>query len=179
MTLHRYGGSTLMFLRVGPERRKIGLLKSIAHNISTHPFCEGMSSAHLPLLTEATSLIRVEADNLIFDQGEDASFFYLLETGRITLESRVAGRGTVNIQTIREGDALGWSWLFPPYRWHFSARAITRVDLIAFDASTLRCQTRKHPEFGRDLIHRVAAVMLQRLQNTRIQLLNRTVGDME
>lgn len=149
----------------------------IARNLIHHPFCEGISSLHLPLLAHAATLIRVEADNLIFDQGEEATSFYLLESGRVTLESRVAGRGSVPIQTIRGGDALGWSWLFPPYRWHFSARALTSVDMVAFDASALRRLAKEHPEFGYELIYRIAELISQRLQSTRIHLLNSTIDD--
>ncbi len=81
-------------------------------------------------------------------------------------------RGVTTVQTINAGDALGWSWLFPPYRWHFSARAVDPAELIAFGAQYLREQAKNDPVFGFDLITRVANVLLQRLQATRMKLLD-------
>ena len=75
------------------------------------------------------------------------------------------------VQTISAGEALGWSWLFPPYRWHFSARAVQLTELIAFVAQYLREQAKEDPVFGFELIKRVANVLLQRLQATRMKLL--------
>ena len=82
------------------------------------------------------------------------------------------GTGVITIQTIGTGEALGWSWLFPPYRWHFSARSIDGTDAVAFDAQALREKTEENHDFGYDIAMRIAQIMLQRLQATRMQLLD-------
>ena len=96
----------------------------------------------------------------------------LIDKGAVTLESFVPGRGETTVQTIGAGDALGWSWLFPPYLWHFSARAVEPVELVAFGAQCLRQQAKEDPVFGFELVTRVANVLLQRLQSTRKKLLD-------
>ena len=139
--------------------------------IYEHPFLEEMDPKFLPHWVEAASLVRADAQQPIFHQGQEADAFYLIEKGRVALESRVAGRRVVKIQAVRGGDALGWSWLFPPYLWHFSARALTETEMVSLNARTLRQCARAHPDFGYDLAMRVAGVMLQRLQATRLKLL--------
>jgi hypothetical protein len=84
----------------------------------------------------------------------------------------IPGKGVMTIQTLEAGEALGWSWLFPPFVWHFGARAIQPTDLVVFDARFLRQKASEDHEFGYELAMRVGNVMLQRLQATRLQLLD-------
>src|SRR5579884_3888343 len=76
------------------------------------------------------------------------------------------------IETIEAGEALGWSWLFPPYRWHFSARALQDVRAIALDGVCLRTKGAQDHDLGYELAMRVARILMERLQSTRLQLLD-------
>jgi hypothetical protein len=80
--------------------------------------------------------------------------------------------GDAVIETLDAGDVVGWSWLFPPYRTHFDARAIVATHTIAFDGACLRTKCESDPAFGYKLIKRFAAVMMDRMQATRLQLLD-------
>jgi CRP/FNR family cyclic AMP-dependent transcriptional regulator len=146
------------------------LEKPLENLLAEHPFMEGIGSRFLPLLIPAASLVEISAGDPIFHQDNPAEHLFLIQHGRVGLESTVAGRETVKIQTLRAGEAFGWSWLFPPFRWHFSARALAGTRLIVLDAVTLRHWCKVEPEFGYQLVLRVAGVMLRRLQSTRIQL---------
>jgi hypothetical protein len=86
------------------------------------------------------------------------------------LETFIPGRGTVTIQTVSSGEALGWSWLFPPYQWQFSARSVDATEIIAFNAVGLRAKAEEAPEFGRDMITRVAQLLVLRLNAARQKL---------
>ena len=92
--------------------------------------------------------------------------------GRVVLETFVPGRGALTIETLEEGDLLGWSWLFPPYRWHFDARALDLVRAVAFDGACLRGKIDDDHALGYELLDRFSPVMLERLQATRLQLLD-------
>ncbi len=140
--------------------------------IAAHPFLEDFDERYLPVLREAASLVRFEADEWIFHERETADHFYLIHEGRVALETSVLDRGTTTIQTIGTGDALGWSWLFPPFRWHFGARAIAGTVVIAFRADQLRAKAKEFPEFGYVLVLRVAEVLSQRLRAARLKLVN-------
>ncbi|HVR13489.1 MAG TPA: hypothetical protein VMS41_06900, partial [Gaiellaceae bacterium] len=69
-------------------------------------------------------------------------------------------------------EVLGWSWLFPPHRWHFDARALTAMRATAFDAACLRGKCDQDPKLGYDLMSRFAQVLIERLQWTRLRLLD-------
>jgi CRP-like cAMP-binding protein len=116
--------------------------------------------------------IRFNGSAYIFREGTEAEHFYVLRAGTVALEINAAERGSVTIETIGAGDVLGWSWLFPPYTWHFSARALEPVHAVAIGAEALRAQCETDHDFGYELMRRFAAVFLERLQATRLRLLD-------
>ncbi len=109
---------------------------------------------------------------LIFREGDPANRFYLIHKGKVALESYVRERGTVLIQNIGSGDLLGWSWLFPPYYWHFDARAVEPVEAVFFYGTPLRDECEADHDFGYELLKRMTEVIIKRLQGTRRQLLD-------
>ncbi len=125
---------------------------------------------YFPLLNERAALVKFGVNEPIFHAGIDADFFYLISTGRVSLETFVPGQGAVTIETLVAGQGLGWSWLFPPYRWHFSAHSIELTEAVAFSAQGLRREAEKNHDFGYELTRRVSQVLLQRLQATRLNL---------
>lgn len=124
----------------------------------------------LPLLSDAAAIQTYGVGDLIFHERQTAEHFYLLHRGQVVLETFIPGRGTVTVQTVAGGEALGWSWLFPPYQWQFSARSVDATEVIAFHAAGLRAKADEAPDFGRDLITRVAQLLVFRLNATRQKL---------
>ena len=138
--------------------------------VTEHPFLAGLNPRYRHLFTESASLLRCGVQQEIFHEGADADHFYLIHTGRVSLETFIPGKGLVTVQTLGPHEALGWSWLFPPYRWHFTARAIEPCEIVAFGAVSLRDKAEENHDFGYDLMRRVSQVMLERLQATRRKL---------
>jgi CRP/FNR family transcriptional regulator, cyclic AMP receptor protein len=125
------------------------------------------------------SLIAGCAQNRVFEEGEylmregdDADAFYVIRTGQVAMEIFVPQRGPVVIETIDEGDLLGWSWLMPPYRCHLDARAVDTVHTVAFDAVCLRGKADEDPALGYELLKRFIPVIVERLQATRVRILD-------
>ena len=108
----------------------------------------------------------------LFDEGGPAGYCWLIRHGRVALDTAVPGRGHVVVQTLGPGDLLGWSWLVPPYRWMFDARATDETSAIAFDAACLRETCEADPGVGYALLQRVVTVMSDRLRSARIRLLD-------
>jgi CRP/FNR family transcriptional regulator, cyclic AMP receptor protein len=108
----------------------------------------------------------------ILREGDPADEFYLLEQGRVSLEVHEPGRQAVVFSTLGCGALLGASWLVPPYRWTFDARAIDTVRAIGIDARRLRAECEADHALGYELIKRVAAALIQRLHATRLQMLD-------
>jgi CRP-like cAMP-binding protein len=99
-----------------------------------------------------------------------ANRFYLIENGTVILEAPSFDDSPVLIETLSAGDLLGWSWLFPPYRWHFDARATGPTTAIFFYGTVLREYCEKEPSLGYELFKRMSEVMIRRLQSARDKL---------
>ena len=135
-----------------------------------HPFLEGLRVEQLRVLEEFSMTINFRSGEEILSEGDPANRFYLILSGKVVVESYVAGHRHP-IQVLGTGDALGWSWLFPPYFWRFSARSVESVHALFFYATPLRQACESEPEFGYALVTRAASIMLERLQSTRKRLL--------
>src|SRR5215472_17936616 len=140
--------------------------------LAGHPFFEGFEARYMQLITGCASNVRFEAGEYIFHEDEAASHFYVVREGKVALEVFAAQRGAITIETIEAGEVLGWSWLFPPYRWHFSARALQETRAIALDGVCLRSKGETDHDLGYELAMRVARILMERLQATRLQLLD-------
>jgi CRP-like cAMP-binding protein len=138
--------------------------------IRKHPFLKELSPHHYRLLADSAMRTQFRAGDVIFQQGDPANRFYLIQAGKVAVEAWTKERGTVTIQTLTAGEVLGWSWLFPPYYWQFSGRALESTEAIFFYGTPLREECESDHEFGYELMKRVSAVMLKRLQATRRQL---------
>jgi CRP-like cAMP-binding protein len=144
-------------------------LKSV---VAEHPFTRGLDNRYIELLEGCATNVVFKPGEFIFHEGGEANQFYLIRHGKIALEVYAAERGSVPIMTVNEGEVLGWSWLFPPYRWQFDARAVELTRAIALEGQCIRQKCEQDHELGYELMKRVAQVMEQRLQATRFQLLN-------
>ncbi len=131
----------------------------------------GMNDEDVMRIVEHGELVEFASEQTLFAEGGDADAFYLIRTGVVALRV-VEGGVARRIETLHEGDALGWSWLFPPYKWHFEAVAETPVRAVAVDAAALRSEFEADPAFGYRLIARIAEVMAKRLYATRRQVVN-------
>ena len=140
--------------------------------LATQPFFQGFAPNYLQLMAHCARTVHYEAGEYIFREGEPATHFYLIRQGLVALETVAARHQPVIIETLETEEVLGWSWLFPPYRWHFSARAVKAVRAISLDGICLREKSEEDHELGYQLTKRVAQIMLERLQATRLQLLD-------
>jgi CRP/FNR family transcriptional regulator, cyclic AMP receptor protein len=132
----------------------------------------GLDGEWLNLIAGCGQNVAFAEGETLFRDGGRADTFFLLRRGRVALTMHVPGRGDVVVETQEPGDVVGWSWLFPPYRWHFDARAVEDVGAIAFDGACLRGKCDAEPVLGYELMRRFAAMMIARLQQTRFRLLD-------
>ena len=147
-------------------------VEPLSTRIALHPFLAGMNHNQLTLLTDCAVTRHFNTDQIILRDGEFANGFYLIETGKVALDS-VAGSGeSIPIQIVAAGDLLGWSWMFPPYVWLFTARAIEPTTALFFYAAILRECCEKDHSLGFELLKRISAVMVTRLQAAHQQMLS-------
>ena len=146
-------------------------LKTVSEKLISHPFLEGLRPEHVEKLAAMSCEVHFEKDQMIFREGDESSFFYLLLSGKVSLEVPSPGR-TWCIQTIGAGQELGWSSVVTPVRKQFQARCVAAGDAIAFDGARLVRACEEDFEFGYHIMRRVLSVVTERLQATRLQLLD-------
>ena len=144
----------------------------LAARISAHPFFAALTDAQLTALSEDAITETFTAGQRLFDEGGIADRFWLIEQGNIALDMRIPGRGDQIVETLGPGTVLGWSWLHPPYRWHFGAMARVATTTIAFDAASVRRRCDADPAFGYAALCSFTPVITERLQATRLRLLD-------
>jgi CRP-like cAMP-binding protein len=147
-------------------------MKSIADLLNEHTFFEGLSAEALELIAGCGTNVHFDADDHILAEGEAADFFYVIRRGRVAVEVDTPRRGPLVIETIGPGDIIGVSWLLPPYRWTFDVRAVDPTDAVALDAACLRGKCDDDPGLGYEMYKRFAGLVRDRLQATRLQLVD-------
>jgi CRP/FNR family transcriptional regulator, cyclic AMP receptor protein len=140
--------------------------------LAKHPFFESLDEHYLNIITGCASNVRFKPGDYLFREAEDAHQFFVIREGMVQLEIFMPGRGPIILETIHEGEVLGWSWLFPPYRWHYSGHATTALRAIALDGACLRGKCEADHDLGYELMKRFSHIMVDRLQATRLQLID-------
>ena len=138
--------------------------------LKEHSFFKGIDEEYLDFIAGCSSNVSFKPDEIILKEGEPADKFYLIRRGNVAIF--IAHPQNITIQTIPEGNILGWSWLVPPYQYRFSAKAINDVHAIALDGKCLRGKCEENTKLGYDLLKRIVTVLTDRLEATRLQLLN-------
>jgi len=144
----------------------------LVNDIGAFPFLKGMNDRHIRVLAGCACRIHIEKGAIIFHQGETANRFYLIEEGTIELE---AAHESVERRIVAgssgRGEVLGWSSLFRPSQWQFTARTLTETYGLFFDTSVLREHCETDPSLGFEFFKRMRKQMVTRLQSARRRLL--------
>ncbi|HEY6787982.1 MAG TPA: cyclic nucleotide-binding domain-containing protein [Trebonia sp.] len=145
-------------------------------DLAGHTFLRGMPPGRFDVLAATATGVMFPAGQRIFADGGYAGRFWLVRCGSVTLDLLVPGEGPVIVDCVGIGGLLGWSWLFPPYRWAFGAVCASPVEAFEFDAAAVRGLCAADPALGYDLTTRLSRVLAGRLQSTRIRLIARPQG---
>jgi CRP/FNR family cyclic AMP-dependent transcriptional regulator len=133
---------------------------------------QSLPAGHRETMAGCARLRTYEPGAPLLAEGEPADEFFLIRRGMVVIETDVPGRGAVPLETLGDGDLVGWSWLVPPYRSAFTARAVDRAHVIALDGACLRGKCERDPALGYDLLKVVATTFVRRLGDTRMRLLD-------
>jgi CRP-like cAMP-binding protein len=147
-------------------------METLEHILSDHAFFKDLPPPYLKIIVGCASNVKFEHGEFLFREGGDADKFYLIRHGRIALQIFTTHKGPVTLHTIGPGEVVGWSWLIAPYHWHFDAQAMEQTRAIALDGKCLRGKCEDDHSLGYELMKRFAHIMEERLQATRLQLLD-------
>ena len=148
------------------------MVETLAPILAQNPFFVGLDPAYLELLSGCASNARYNRDDYLFRADEEAEEFYIIRHGRVAIEAMVPGAGIVIVQTYEAGDVVGWSWLFPPYHWHFGGRAVELTRVLVLDGVCLRNKCEQNPNLGYEFMKRFSHKIVRSLDLTRLQLLD-------
>jgi CRP/FNR family cyclic AMP-dependent transcriptional regulator len=144
----------------------------LTRRVSALPFFAGLAPRLLQDLCAVGRPVAYLPGDRLFAEGGTANRFWLIEDGTVALDLRVPGRGDQVIETLAAGTVVGWSWLYPPYRWNFGATTRSPVQAVAFDATAVRGRCDMDPAFGYAMLRLFTPVITERLHATRLRLLD-------
>jgi len=147
-------------------------MESLEQALTQHPFLAGLDRRYARQLAGLASYKSFPAHQVIFDEGQAANEFYLVCKGKVAIETALLGCESLVVQALGPGEVLGWSWLLPPYEWHYSARAAEPTDVITLDGKALRARCEADHDLGYEMMKRFALVIVERLAATRARLLH-------
>ena len=149
----------------------MGEIKNMEAIVKDHPFFKALPPAQLKLLAGCAANVRFEPGEMITKSNEPADKFYIIREGRVAIEINPPGRGAIIIETLADGDVIGWSWMFPPFTWNLDARALEPIKAVSLDGKCLRGKMDKDHDLGYELHTRFARLMLERIRALREQLI--------
>jgi CRP/FNR family transcriptional regulator, cyclic AMP receptor protein len=148
------------------------MIHTLESVIKEHPFFQDFPEDQLSFITGCAKNVQFPEKHFIFLEGDPANEFYFIRSGAVSIEMVIPHLGPTTVQTIGEGEILGWSWVSPPYRWHFNAKTLKRTRALVFDAKCLRAKCEEDHDFGFEMLKRFANIITERLDATRLQLLD-------
>jgi CRP-like cAMP-binding protein len=147
-------------------------MRTIAELLADIPELSELDAAQRDLIAGCGTNRTYAAGELLLREGQPADTFFVIRRGAVALESSAPQHGPVVVETLHDGDLCGWSWLFGPHRNVFDARAVVTAHVIAFDGTCLRGKCDADPVLGYALMRAFANVVVERLQQTRLRLLD-------
>ncbi len=148
------------------------MIRNIAEYLAGHPFFAGLDTVSVAELAGCARNEHYRTGDYLFREGGTAEHFYVVTRGRIALELSSPGTGSQILDSAGKGEVLDWPWLIPPHRWFFDARAVEPTSVVSLNSACLRGKCDADPALCCELLHRVAQVMSQRLQATRVRLMD-------
>lgn len=145
-------------------------MSSVEDILSKHPFFHELNQSYLRELSMCASTIGFDEGEYLFHEGDPASTFYIIQEGTVAIEMADERLGNFVVETLSEGDIVGWSWLFPPYKWHFEGRAVSLVRGVVFDGKCIRDRMEKNPSMGYEMLKSFSQMIVERLEQTRKQV---------
>jgi CRP/FNR family cyclic AMP-dependent transcriptional regulator len=144
--------------------------------LTAHRFLRGLPCGQVAKLVPTACLVGLPPGRRIFEDGGNAANFWLIRSGSVALDLHIPGTGMVVVETLGMGDALGWSWLLPPYVWTLGAITVQPTEAFQFDGRAVHALCDADPELGHQLTRRFLTVAANRLQSTRTRLLDHYVS---
>ncbi|SEO44928.1 Crp/Fnr family transcriptional regulator [Aquisalimonas asiatica] len=144
----------------------------VSAQLRQQPFFADLNEATIQELSQRAATLTLSRGDVLFRQGEVSDVFYLVTSGEILIEIPAISGPALEIQRLTEGQILGWSWLIPPYKWTFQARAESDTELLTFDGAAILAHCEEDPAFGYAVLKKFSALMSERLEAARRRMMD-------
>ncbi|MEJ2742134.1 MAG: cyclic nucleotide-binding domain-containing protein [Gammaproteobacteria bacterium] len=147
-------------------------MKTVSQFVREHTLFNGMPSEQVDFIAGCGQLRRFAKGDYLAQENDAAEFFYLIIEGRVVIETHQLHGSATPLLTVNANELVNWSWLIPPYRHRFDARALTALRTVALNGTCIRKKCDIDPKLGFDLLRRLSAVIISSLHNAQFQLLD-------
>ena len=147
-------------------------MKTIKDLLGEHHFFEGLDASAIETIAGCGTNVVFKRGDLIAREGQPADYFYVIRKGRVAIDIAAPAHGQITIQTLAANDVLGFSWIVSPHQWRFDCQAVLESHAVKLDGKCLRGKCDADCVLGYALLNRFSAVLAQRLEMTRLQLLD-------
>ncbi|MFC5581131.1 cyclic nucleotide-binding domain-containing protein [Rhodanobacter terrae] len=147
-------------------------MNSLEPILKEHPFFAGFAAEHVELVAGCARNRRFETGEYLYREGEAADEFFLIRHGKVALEIVAPWQAPIVFATLGVGEIVGESWLVPPYRWMFDARAVELTRALGIDAACLRGKCEADHHLGYEMMKRFLPVFVERMHATQLQILD-------
>ena len=144
------------------------------YTLGSHPFLKDLGAKYIRKLAALAQRRTFRPGEYLWRQGDPADLLFLMQSGEVALEISIPHQGPLPFETIVGGELLGWSWLVPPYRYQFDARAVSKVEAFALDGKSVRKSCDEDQELGYQVLKRLTPLIAHRLEMARLRLLEFT-----
>jgi len=148
------------------------MIHTLEKIVREQPFFQGIEDRYVQLITGCAKNVHFAEGEFLFRVGEAADNFYLIRKGEVAVQFAIPNKGPRTVRTVGDGEVVGWSWLFAPYRWHFDAKARQSTIALAFDGKCLRMKCEEDHDLGYAIYTRFTQLVIDSLQGTLLQLLD-------
>src|SRR6056297_1449182 len=146
--------------------------KEIKRYILERTLFAGLGDAEVDVLANNACQREFGSDEVVASQGAKAESFFLIVTGSLLVEVPAISGPRLEITRLGEGEIFGWSWLIPPYEWHFHARAAEPTVVLEFDGKELLRHCETNPAFGYPVLRRFSELMARRLDSAQRKMMD-------
>jgi CRP/FNR family transcriptional regulator, cyclic AMP receptor protein len=147
-------------------------MKSLESILASHPFFDNLEAEYMTLITGCASNVRFDRGEFVYRRGDEANSFYILREGKVALEMCPPAKKPITVQTVTDGDILGWAWIVPPYQCLFDAQAVEMTRAIVIDGKCLRNKCLEDHTLGYELLSRLLPIIGKSMEATQLQLLD-------
>ena len=136
-----------------------------------------LSGTMLRQVAQAAEWRQYRAGGQLFYEGAHCDELFVLQQGKVQLQMRVPGRGSIPILTLGPGQLLAWSAVLGAGEMTTSATALADTSAFIWRASKLKELFEQDHEFGYRFMEQLASALARRLVATRLQLLDLCSSD--